>query len=289
LPTETLEAEVKMRGLAVKRVIHFGEFVLSDPPSHLLKNGDEVHLRPQVMRALLLLAESPGEIVSRDDLRRAIWGDGQDVEVERGIKTVIRELRKALGDAPSDPRYVETVRGAGYRFVAREKLTEEPLIRVGARPRRRISRIWLAAIGVTLVLASLAAWATLRSSDPPTLLLPRVRADEGSAALMPLCGQLSEKLALALLDQHSEYVSLVHIFGPTEELSMSPRVARYAADIHLFETGSEGQFRISMELFDRRDGTIQWMGTYSLASREIESWPERGARDLVAAVLEAST
>ena len=115
---EEVTAEDAAASKAVRSVHRFGDFELSSPPSRLTRDGEPVHLRPQVMRALTELVEHPGEIVTRQHLRQTIWRDVEHVEVERGIKTVIRELRRALGDDPKNPQYIETIRGIGYRFRA---------------------------------------------------------------------------------------------------------------------------------------------------------------------------
>jgi TolB-like protein/DNA-binding winged helix-turn-helix (wHTH) protein len=64
------------------------------------------------------LVERPGELVSREDLRRHIWGNETFVDFERGLNFCIAQIRSALGDSADSPRYVETVPKRGYRFIA---------------------------------------------------------------------------------------------------------------------------------------------------------------------------
>lgn len=272
------------RGGAVKSVFRFGDFELASPPSRLTRNGVTVHLRPQVMRALTELVERPGEIVTRDQLRQTIWRDVQHVEVERGIKTVIRELRRALGDDPQNPSYIETIRGVGYRFVAPEQVERESLVQLGQRPKRRTVRMCMALIGVIVALGIVVGLTMLLSPDRPTLLTPVVNAQNGE----PLDGvaeQLSTQLASELLERFSNDVDLIHVFAAPGEFSLSPRVARFAVDGHLSSTGEGDDLYISLELIDRGDRTIVWIGTYELEPADVESWPARASRELVEAVL----
>ena len=77
-----------------------------------------MRLQPQPARVLALLLERPGEIVSREDLRRHVWGNETFVDFERGLNFCIAQIRSALGDSADSPRYVETVPKRGYRFIA---------------------------------------------------------------------------------------------------------------------------------------------------------------------------
>ena len=70
------------------------------------------------MDLLLLLAERPSQLIRRADLVDRLWGEGVLVDVEAGLNTAIRKLRRALGDSSDHPVFVETVPGKGYRFIA---------------------------------------------------------------------------------------------------------------------------------------------------------------------------
>ena len=67
----------------------------------------------------MLLASRPGELVTRDEIQKTLWGDGQFVEFEHAINTAVRKIRGALGDDVEKPRLIETLPRKGYRFVAR--------------------------------------------------------------------------------------------------------------------------------------------------------------------------
>jgi DNA-binding winged helix-turn-helix (wHTH) protein len=96
----------------------FGPFEVDLRIGELRKNGTKVRLEGQPIQILALLLESPGELVTQDEIRRKLWPDGTVVEYEHSIKTALRKLRNALGDEADAPRYIETLPRRGYRFVA---------------------------------------------------------------------------------------------------------------------------------------------------------------------------
>lgn len=99
-----------------KRLFEFGPFTLEVDERRLLRDGEPVTLTAKVFDLLLLLIESAGHLRSRNDLIDALWPD--TVVEEHSLTSRISALRKALGDEDDPPRYIETVRGQGYRFVA---------------------------------------------------------------------------------------------------------------------------------------------------------------------------
>jgi len=70
------------------------------------------------MEILTLLVESKGQLVTRDQIIARIWGKDVFVDTEHGINTAIRKIKQALSDDPERPRFVQTVTGKGYRFIA---------------------------------------------------------------------------------------------------------------------------------------------------------------------------
>lgn len=106
----------------------FGSFALHVRSGQLTRNGQRVRLQEKPCNLLIALMEHPGEVVTRTELREKLWPEDTFVDFEDGLNTAMRKLREALGDDPQCPRYIETVRGRGYRL-----LTEvEPLADSGA-------------------------------------------------------------------------------------------------------------------------------------------------------------
>jgi DNA-binding winged helix-turn-helix (wHTH) protein/tetratricopeptide (TPR) repeat protein len=99
-------------------VIRFGVFELDAATGELRRSGVVLKLHPQPFRLLLLLAERPGQIVTREEIRRCLWGDNTFVDFERGINFCVNQIRSVVGDDAENPRCIETLPRRGYRFIA---------------------------------------------------------------------------------------------------------------------------------------------------------------------------
>ena len=92
-----------------------------------------MELAPQPARLLEMLVRRAGQLVSREEIRQALWTEDVHVDFERSINFNIRQIRSALGDDPASPRFIETVPRHGYRFVAEvDRKEETPGERKGA-------------------------------------------------------------------------------------------------------------------------------------------------------------
>jgi cholera toxin transcriptional activator len=107
-----------MEGTTGRRVFRFGVFEADERTGELRKQGRRLNLQGQPLQVLLLLLESPGELVTRTDIQRRLWPDGTFVDFDHGLNTAINKIREALGDSASSPRFVETLARRGYRFIA---------------------------------------------------------------------------------------------------------------------------------------------------------------------------
>ncbi|HSL22690.1 MAG TPA: winged helix-turn-helix domain-containing protein [Vicinamibacterales bacterium] len=99
-------------------VVCFGPFELDTRTGELLKKGKRIRLPPQPASLLSLLATRSGQLVTRDEIRRHLWGGSVFVEYERSLNACLAHLRSALGDRAHAPRYIETLPRRGYRFIA---------------------------------------------------------------------------------------------------------------------------------------------------------------------------
>lgn len=96
----------------------FREFELDISAYELRRGGQPVHLERHPMDLLILLVERRRQLVSRADIAKRLWDSSVFVDVEMGVNTAIRKLRKALRDSRESPAFVETISGKGYRFIA---------------------------------------------------------------------------------------------------------------------------------------------------------------------------
>jgi DNA-binding winged helix-turn-helix (wHTH) protein/tetratricopeptide (TPR) repeat protein len=98
-------------------LVRFGPFELDLRSAELYNDGRKVPLQEQPFQILQLLIGSPGDLVTREEIRRRLWPDDTTVEFENAINAAIKKLRIALGDSVDEPRYVETVKRRGYRLI----------------------------------------------------------------------------------------------------------------------------------------------------------------------------
>ena len=98
--------------------IRFGCFDLFVETGELRKDGMRLKLSGQAVDVLLLLATNPGKLVSRQELQQNLWPGASYGDPEHGLNAAVNRLRETLGDSATEPRYVETVPGRGYRFIA---------------------------------------------------------------------------------------------------------------------------------------------------------------------------
>jgi DNA-binding winged helix-turn-helix (wHTH) protein/Tol biopolymer transport system component len=100
------------------KVIRFGVFELDLQGGELRKSGLRMKLQEQPFQVLAALLERPGELVSKEELRKRLWPDDTFVDFDHGLGSAINRLRDALGDSAENPRFVETLPRRGYRFIA---------------------------------------------------------------------------------------------------------------------------------------------------------------------------
>ena len=98
--------------------VRFGVFDANFRTQELRKQGVRVKLPQQSFQILQMLLEQPGELVTRDQLRQALWPGDTFVDFDHGVNNSIKRIRDALGDSAESPRYIETLPRLGYRFVA---------------------------------------------------------------------------------------------------------------------------------------------------------------------------
>jgi TolB-like protein/DNA-binding winged helix-turn-helix (wHTH) protein/Tfp pilus assembly protein PilF len=100
------------------QVIRFGVFELDLQAGELRKNGAKLKLQDQPFQMLSMLVEHPGELVSREDVRRRLWPADTFVNFNQGLNRALNKLREVLGDSAESPRFIETLSRRGYRFIA---------------------------------------------------------------------------------------------------------------------------------------------------------------------------
>ncbi len=114
-------------------MFRFGVFELDGRTGELRKNGrNGPRLVGQPLELLLQLLERPGEVVSREELRRRLWPADTFVDYDHSLNAAVNKLREALNDTADNPRFIQTVPRRGYRFIAPVGLDGPALSSFGA-------------------------------------------------------------------------------------------------------------------------------------------------------------
>jgi TolB-like protein/DNA-binding winged helix-turn-helix (wHTH) protein len=160
--------------------VRFAEFELDLRTGELRRNGALLKLQPQPARILSILVSRVGEVVTRQDLAREVWGSETFVDFEQGLNFAIRQIRTVLDDDPNTPKFLETLPKRGYRFIGEvsravaepashalgatlERPSEPPVPVVPAANSLRRYGAALVAVVMIAVLIGL-GWARLRRS-----------------------------------------------------------------------------------------------------------------------------
>src|SRR5208283_1578043 len=103
---------------ATQKLLRFGVYELNLATEELRKDGIPLKLPPQPFRILTLLASRAGQLVTREEIERQIWGKETYVDFEHGLNQCIKQIRTVLNDNADAPLYLETLPRRGYRFLA---------------------------------------------------------------------------------------------------------------------------------------------------------------------------
>jgi Tol biopolymer transport system component/DNA-binding winged helix-turn-helix (wHTH) protein len=166
--------------------VAFDRFELDLRSGELRKDGRKIRLQAQPFQLLALLIENAGEVVTRDEVCRALWQADTFVDFDHSVSAAVNKIREALSDAVEDPRFVETLPKRGYRFIGKIK-PEAPVAIAVAKPQQsvelvpvRTARAWiprkwtlgLVAAAVPVAAAVLFGWPTRKpgNSEPMTVV-----------------------------------------------------------------------------------------------------------------------
>ena len=151
----------------------FGPFSFDRASGELRKHGVRLRLHGQPRQILETLINVPGRLISRDEFQQRLWQTSTFVDFDHGLNSAMNRLRQVLGDSADQPRYIETLPGRGYRFIAEIRdSTQKPVLTIATEldsvspagaPTElhaqgvRNGKSWLLWIMATAVIASLPA------------------------------------------------------------------------------------------------------------------------------------
>jgi DNA-binding winged helix-turn-helix (wHTH) protein/TolB-like protein len=228
------------------RHLRFDDFEIDRHTLELRRQGAPVKLQQQPVRVLAHLAEHAGELVSRETLQKAIWGDETFVDFERGLNYCVNQIRVALGDSADSPRYVETLRGRGYRFIGRLEGEAPAPVRF-ARP--------LSVAAVALLLGLLGVWALTRSAPAKPLV---------AIGIAPLSAPADEQSWAAALQ--TQIVSRLSSRSRTPVIDLAQGAGVNSSTQWRLEgrvDHSTALYRVTLLLRDTRDGSVPWSDVFT--------------------------
>lgn len=183
-------------------IVRFGTFEVNLQTGELRHKGQKVKLQEQPLQILAALLERPGELVSREELRKKLWPDDTFVDFDHSLNAAIKRLRDALGESADAPVFIETLARRGYRFsvplaIGDARRARQPHSFL-SRTTQEVRRLHvLGSAGVVLAIAALAAALIWYGNH-------RWRASAGSNVIESLAVLPLENLSR---DQTQEYFS----------------------------------------------------------------------------------
>jgi DNA-binding winged helix-turn-helix (wHTH) protein/tetratricopeptide (TPR) repeat protein len=212
-----------------RSILRFGVFEVDLRAGELHKQGVRVKLQEQPFHVLKILLERSDEVVTREDLRSAIWQSDTFVDFDNGLNTSINKLREALGDSADSPRFVETLPRRGYRFIA--PVTGVDGTTIGASANGNVAtptRSWkmLVTVAVIVLAAGIAGGLFWRGrqarhlTEKDTIVLGDFANSTGDAVFD---GTLREGLSVQL--HQSPFLSLLSEEGIHQTLRMMEKPA----------------------------------------------------------------
>jgi TolB-like protein/DNA-binding winged helix-turn-helix (wHTH) protein len=266
-------------------IIRIGDLTLDTGRQRLTHGTVSIHLGPLTYRLLLALVEAAPNVASHDELARAVW-NGRPVSPET-VSQRVKLLRDAIGDHSNDPRYIELVRGRGYRLLPPVEAVEP------ADPQRRRKRsLWFAAAAILVVAAVL----LIRAYVTPDAASPT----SPSVAVLPFAdmspGQdheyLADGMAEEILNALSGSTSLT-VIARTSSFSFKDRkndiatIAKQLGVSHIVEGSvrrSGDRIRVTVQLIRAADETHVWSAAYNRDRVDVLHLQDEIARSVAAAL-----
>ena len=229
----------------IRELIKFAEFELESAGFHLQRSGRTVKLERIPMELLILLVERPGELVTREEIVAKFWGN-TFLDTDNAVNTAVRKIRQALEDSPEQPRFIQTVSGKGYRFIAQigktaEQRQQSPAglsvvdTTLDAEPGTRLARHWkVAAMGVTALAGAFLVYSYLRKTpkltDRDTIVLAEFANTTGDPVFdrtlrQGLAVQLEQSPFLRLISEERIRQTL-RLMGQQPDARLTPEFAR---------------------------------------------------------------
>jgi TolB-like protein/DNA-binding winged helix-turn-helix (wHTH) protein len=251
----------------------FGLFEFDARSHHLRREGRTISLQTQPAKALACLLENAGNVVSREELRDAVWSAGTHVDFERGLNFCLSQIRTALNDDADRPLYIRTILKSGYQFIAPVEQVSEAAL-PGPPPAREISRpltTRIAALAIAFSALFVATYLAKRSRSvhagdpPPILAVVRFDNETSDPALTRFCDGLTDNVIVQLASHGAEQYRVIGnaamLRFPRDQRDLaSIRSSLHASYIVLGQVQTSGsQVRVLAHLIRTSDQTHLWV------------------------------
>ena len=261
------------------RVVRFAEFQVDLQAGELFKQGIKIKLQQQPFRVLALLLEQPGDVVTREDLRQAIWPAGTFVEFDVGLDAAIHKLRSALGDSAETPRLVETLPRRGYRFIATIDGGAAP----AAAPSVGLPPIAAVIAGAVALAVMAALWHPWRRPQPTSVAILYFDARDTADAY--LADGLTEDVTSLLGSVPGVQVKAPGVVRRAQRASPgdAPAITR-ALGVHYLLDGNVrrvgARVRVSVRLLNGATAVAAWGDVFDRSPDEVLALPSEIAREV---------
>jgi DNA-binding winged helix-turn-helix (wHTH) protein len=108
------------------RYVRFGPFHIDQQRQQVFRGGTRLRLQGKVYQVLIVLLQKQGEVVTRDELKQALWPADTHVNYDANVNTTVNKLRQALGESTEKPLYIETIPRKGYSFISTAEFSNIP-------------------------------------------------------------------------------------------------------------------------------------------------------------------
>jgi len=108
------------------RYVRFGPFHIDQQRQLVVRGDTRLRLQGKVYQVLIALLQKQGEVVTRDELKQALWPADTHVNYDANVNTTVNKLRQALGESTEKPLYIETIPRKGYSFIGTAEFSDVP-------------------------------------------------------------------------------------------------------------------------------------------------------------------
>ena len=250
----------------------FGPFEFDDATLDLRRDGAPVRLQSQPAQVLKSLLEHNDQVVSRDELRKSIWGDSTFVDFESGLNFCISQLRSALRDDASQPLYIRTIPKKGYQFIAPVRALEAaaPELAATSPAQRSLLSPRFAIPFAIALLAGLASTLLLlrakhNASPPPIVAVARFDNETGNPALATFANNLTDEVVEQLTAHGGNSYRVIGnakiLFPAREDRDLRTIASSLNASYIVLGQvqSSGGQIRVLAHLIRASDQTHIWV------------------------------